>query len=210
MTIFLSKPDVFNEKIKTQPFAVAFSVLVNDKFSFIKLNHHTIELLDQDNIANPQDKIKISGRVFLDIVLFGGEKFTDENGRLLDTKNEIIHKIKDENDMMQKLEDIGDSDNIVKYYIEIMTGLPMKETQQIYKSILFNVEDEDAIMELVERYDIYNLDFVAETNEQDYRILFIHKSHMRKLIKEIILNGIPANINPSFDELKINEENPNF
>lgn len=202
MTIFLTKPDSFATKIKKAPFAVAYSVLINDKFSFISLKQETIQKLDEGNYENIPNKIKLSGRVFLEIVLFDAKQFTDKNGNLCDSNLQIMNEIKGDYQAMDIIESIGKNGNIVKYYIEIMTGLPSIKDKQTYKSVIIDADDTEDIQEILSDIDVHNLDFFVDTNQEDMKILFIHKSHLNRALKTLWEEEMILQINPSFDEVK--------
>lgn len=203
MTIFLTKPESFEEVIKGTKSAIAYSILVNDNFSFIKLEEKTVLKLDEKDVAEIKDEIQISGRVGATLKTFGALKFTDNSGRLLDTNNEILAHNKDVDEVLNMFEEIGSNENIVKYYIEIMTGTPMSNHKQFYKSIVFDTDEMEDVLEIVEKHDPYNLDFIVDTNKEDVKILFIHKDHMRALVKELIDEECSIQINPVFDEYRI-------
>ena len=79
----------------------------------------------------------------------------------------------------------------------------MTKYKQFYKSIVFDTDEIDDVMEIVEKYDPHNLDFIVDTNKEDVKILFIHKEHLRPLVKALIDEDCSIQINPVFDEYRI-------
>lgn len=203
MTIFLTKPEAFLEEIKNKKSAIAYSILINDNFSFIKLEEKTVLKLDEKDVAEIIGDFQISGRVGATIKLFGALKFSDYNGTLFDTNDELLKHFNDADDILNLFEEIGSNENIVKYYIEIMSGISMTKYKQFYKSIVFDTDEMDDVMEIVEKYDPHNLDFIVDTNKENIKILFIHKEHLRPLVKALIDEDCSIQINPVFDEYRI-------
>ena len=203
MTIFLTKPEAFSEEIKNKKSAIAYSILINDNFSFIKLEEKTVLKLDEKDVAEIGGDFQISGRVGATIKLFGALKFSDYNGTLFDTNDELLKHFNDADDILNLFEEIGSNENIVKYYIEIMSGISMTKYKQFYKSIVFDTDEMDDVMEIVEKYDPHNLDFIVDTNKEKIKILFIQKEHLRPLVKALIDEDCSIQINPVFDEYRI-------
>ena len=203
ITLFLQKPETFQQNIKDKEYAIAYTILVNDNFTFLELDEKIIEKLDEEIIDSVKDERKLAGRVTVKMQLFGALKYLTENGTLTDSSTHFLLPQLDDDSMLQYLEEIGKNENIIKYYIEIMTGISMVAYKQFYKSIIFDTEDMEEILEFVEQHDPFNLDFIVDTNMEDKKFLFIHKEHLRTLIKDMIREGMDIEVNPSIDEFKI-------
>lgn len=203
ITIFLQKPEAFQEEIKNNSPIIAYTILINDNFTFFALSDNIIDIFDEEIIQEIKGERKITGRVTTTMRLFGANKYLLENGSLTDNNSSFLMPSFTGDDMIQYLEDLGKNENIVKYYIEIMTGISMVHYKQFYKTIIFNTEDIEDILCFVEKFDPFNLDFVVDTNIEDKKILFIHKEHLRTMLKEIISEEYDIDINPNFDEFHI-------
>ena len=72
--------------------------------------------------------------------------------------------------------------------------------EQIYKAVVIDKEDAVKIASIISEQDIYNVDFVCETNISNKYILFIHISHLEEFVKKINEYNLNVVINPKIDE----------
>ena len=105
--------------------------------------------------------------------------------------------------LLAAIEEVGISNNVVKHYIEVRTGIPQSGNTQIYKTILCRKEDIMQISSILRNIKGGELDFIISSDKDDIEILFIHISHLDELIDKIGKNGIPIDLNPNFDEMRV-------
>lgn len=203
ITLFLQKPETFQDNIKNKQPSIAYTILINDNFTFLGLSDETIKKLDEEIVTEIKNERKIAGRITVSMKLFGAKKFLLENGCLTEDNTVFLFPNLEDNDVFQYLEDIGKNENIIKYYIEIMSGISMTKYKQFYKSVIFDTENMADVLKIIEKNDPFNLDFIVDSNIDNKKILFIHKEHLRTTIKEMLYEKCNIEVNPPFDEYKI-------
>ena len=165
ITVFLTMPEEFEKNIKNSKSALAFSIFVNENFSFSKLDDKIIQLFDNKEIEIPKNNLRISSRIGAEYLQFTGKMYSDFSGNIKQDKSFIYKKYDSVEEYLKLFENIGNAKNIVRYYTEIMTGIPENVSEQFYKTIVFKTEDYYKIQKIVKKYDEYNLDFIIDTNE---------------------------------------------
>lgn len=205
ITIYLNKPEFFQRLIATyKEGAIAYSILVNDVFSFSKIDDNLLS--EWDNKVIPlQRNIRIADRVGAEYVSFCGRYMSDFHGNIVTNSQFLEEKYKSDVDLLRMLEQLGRSKNTVRYYTEIMTGILEKDSEQFYKAIIVKTKDIEKMKRIIAKYDKENLDFFADSNKEESKILFVHMSHLIDVINDLYDTDMEFQENPSFDNITMDD-----
>lgn len=203
-TVILKMPEDFRENIQYTSSCIAYSVLINDNFSFTKLDDDIINAWDEEADV-PKTGVRISGRTNAEFKKITADCFTDFNGNLCKKNLFMTEKYQTVEKCIEMFEHLGQAENVVRYHQEIMTGVLAKDSEQFYKTIVVKTKDLDNILQIVKRYDKYNLDFTMDTNEKESKIIFIHLSHLIDVINDIYDTDYEIQENPSFDAISMDD-----
>ena len=201
ITVFLTKPEIFKKNSKDP--RIAYSILTGEKFNFASLSDGFVRALDECDDMSMPGGVKIANRATIQFASFIGPCYSDNNGEFSDSDRKYISSFGKEEEILAAIEEVGIANNIVKHYIELRTGIPQSGKVQIYKTILCKKEDIMQISSFLRNIKGGELDFIISSDKDDIEILFIHISHLNELIDKISGNGIPIDLNPNFDEMRI-------
>ena len=201
ITVFLTKPELF-KKNSDSP-RIAYSILTGEKFNFASLSDNFVRALDEGEELPLKDGVKIANRATIQFASFVGPYYGDNLGGFSNSDKKYLSSFAKEEEILATIEDVGVANNIVKHYIELRTGIPQSNITQTYKSILCKKEDIMQIASFLRNIDGGVLDFIISSDKEDIEILFVHMSHIEELLKKISNSGIPIDLNPNFDEVKL-------
>ena len=199
-TVFLYKPNVIKEKFnKNKIPKIAYSVLMNENYSFKLLDKEMMNSLDDKNVDG-MTGVKIAKRTYVKFVTFC-DIYSDRNGNAVKTNDIIVSCYHTVNEVLNDIDEIGKNKNIAKYHIECMTGLS-QTGKQLYKAVLCKTNDITKIAYIISNFSSGKLDFIIDSNDSNTKVLFVHISHLKEFIEKT-KDKFELEYDVSFDNMKI-------